>query len=243
MKKYLLSFLVIAASGGYVWYARSSLNSLNAFPEAAISQPDAGPVLSLPTHLSVLKAPAVPVPAAPQQQVPPTGTPPTPGAVASEPPRLPTLAANDPPADAPALPEPSPMITGSTVPVPMPRLRPARQAAVAPPSPPAPQVAAAPPLPTGQYRDGAYAGPTVDAYYGWVQVRAVVQGGKLVSVDILQYPSERRTSARINKYALPRLKREVLIAQSASVDIISGATLTSRAYRRSLDEALAAART
>lgn len=238
MRKYILSFLVIAASGGYVWYARSTLDSLPAFPEASISQPDAGPVLSLPTHLSVLKAPAVAVPAAPSQQLPPTRTLPAPDAVANQPSKLPAIVADNAPADVPTPPgEPAAPFTNDTtgsisVSVPMPRLRPAQPVAATPP-----------PLPKGQYRDGAYAGPTVDAFYGWVQVRAVVQGGKLISVDILQYPADRRTSARINRYALPVLKREVLTAQSARVDIVSGATLTSLAYRRSLSDALAAAST
>ena len=88
------------------------------------------------------------------------------------------------------------------------------------------------------YRDGAYAGTSVDAYYGIVQVRANIQNGRLASVEVLQYPADRRTSRRINDEALPMLESEVISAQSARVDIISGATLTSRAYLRSLNSAL-----
>jgi uncharacterized protein with FMN-binding domain len=88
------------------------------------------------------------------------------------------------------------------------------------------------------YQDGAYVGPVVDAYYGLVQVRANVQGGRIVSVDVLKYPSDRRTSRSINAQALPVLESEVIGAQSAAVDTVSGATLTSRAYLRSINAAL-----
>ena len=80
--------------------------------------------------------------------------------------------------------------------------------------------------------------PVVDAYYGLVQIQAVVQGGRLAGIKVLQYPSDRRTSVFINRQALPMLRDEVVTAQSANVDIISGATLTSEAFIRSLDAAL-----
>jgi uncharacterized protein with FMN-binding domain len=59
-----------------------------------------------------------------------------------------------------------------------------------------------------------------------------------VSVDVLQYPADRRTSRSINAQALPMLESEVVRAQSDRVNIISGATLTSAAYLRSLNGAL-----
>jgi uncharacterized protein with FMN-binding domain len=88
------------------------------------------------------------------------------------------------------------------------------------------------------YRDGSYAGPAVDAYYGLVQVQANIQNGRLVSVDVLQYPSDRRTSRAINAQALPMLESEVISAQSARVNTVTGATLTSGAYLRSMNAAL-----
>jgi uncharacterized protein with FMN-binding domain len=54
----------------------------------------------------------------------------------------------------------------------------------------------------------------------------------------LQYPADRSTSRYINAQALPVLDSEVVSAQSALVDIVSGATLTSDAYLRSLNSAL-----
>ena len=88
------------------------------------------------------------------------------------------------------------------------------------------------------YRDGSYTGPAVSAYYGWVQVQAIIRGGSLVTVKVLRYPSDRATSRRIAARALPWLEREVVRAQSAHVHAVSGATLTSRAFLRSTDAAL-----
>ena len=88
------------------------------------------------------------------------------------------------------------------------------------------------------YRDGSFTGQPYDAYYGLVQVQANVQGGRLISVDVLQYPTHRNTSRAINRQALPMLESEVISAQGVRVNIISGATLTSEAYLRSLYGAL-----
>jgi len=87
-------------------------------------------------------------------------------------------------------------------------------------------------------QDGSFTGRTFDAYYGQVQVKANVAGGKITSIDVLQFPKDRSTSRYINSQALPMLNSEVISAQGAKVDIISGATLTSEAYLRSLKTAL-----
>jgi len=112
-------------------------------------------------------------------------------------------------------------------------------------TPTAPRPAA--PTPTaiarGQYKDGTYTGAVVDAFFGPVQVKAVVRNGKLADVQFVQYPNDRRTSVRINGIAMPYLTSEAIQAQSANVDIITGATLTSEAFAQSLQVALNAART
>ena len=56
------------------------------------------------------------------------------------------------------------------------------------------------------YKDGQYDGRIADAYYGNVQVRAIIQGGKLTDVQFLSYPNDRNQSIEINSYALPILK-------------------------------------
>ena len=100
--------------------------------------------------------------------------------------------------------------------------------------PPLVRVAAA----TRHYRDGSFPGPAFDAYYGLVQVEAEVKDGRLVAVKVLQFPSDRRTSRSINARALPRLESEVISSQGTRVDGVSGATLTSDAYLRSMSAAL-----
>ncbi len=98
--------------------------------------------------------------------------------------------------------------------------------------PPTPQAA-------GQgFKDGEYIGSVADALYGNVQVAAVISGGKIIGVQFLQYPSDRRTSIVINTRAMPILKQEAVQVQSTQVDIVSGATQTSRAFRESLQSAL-----
>lgn len=119
-------------------------------------------------------------------------------------------------------------------PVPLPRMRPASAPVVIE----AAQATRTQPA----YRDGTFKGRSTNAYYGRVQVDAVIRGGQLVSVGVLSYPNDRRTSRNINSRALPVLEQEAIQAQSAHIDIVSGATLTSEAYARSLDAALSAAR-
>jgi len=91
---------------------------------------------------------------------------------------------------------------------------------------------------SGAYRDGQYVGPVTDAYYGNVQVQVTIQSGKIADVQFLDFPQDRRTSRMINSQATPWLTSEALQAQSARVDIISGATLTSEAFIQSLQTAL-----
>jgi uncharacterized protein with FMN-binding domain len=119
------------------------------------------------------------------------------------------------------------------------------QKPVAPAKPaptPTPKTTPVPAPATGQYADGTYTGSAADAYYGTIQVRAVVLGGKIADVQFLQYPNDRRTSIDINSQAMPLLKNEAIKAQSAQVDIVSGATDSSQAFRESLSSALTKAK-
>lgn len=92
------------------------------------------------------------------------------------------------------------------------------------------------------YRDGRYTGKLADAYYGNVQVGVVVTGGKLVEVTFLKYPDQQQNSTRLNKDAIPRLNQEAIAEQSANVDSVTGASLTSAAFIESLSAALAQAK-
>jgi len=99
-----------------------------------------------------------------------------------------------------------------------------------------------PTVASGQYKDGQYTGSSANAYYGMVQVKTIIQGGKITDVQFLSWPSDRRTSQRINSQAMPYLTQEAIQAQNAQVDIISGATLTSRAFIQSLQSSLNSAK-
>ena len=88
------------------------------------------------------------------------------------------------------------------------------------------------------YKDGSYTGSTAYAQWGYIQVKAIIQGGKITDVQFLQYPNERSRSVEINSYADPQLTSEAIQAQSANVDIITGATDTSEAFIQSLSDAL-----
>jgi len=88
------------------------------------------------------------------------------------------------------------------------------------------------------YKDGSYTGSVADAQWGVIQVKAVISGGKISDVQFLQYPNERERSVEINGYADPQLTQEAIQAQSAQVDIVTGATDTSEAFMQSLSDAL-----
>ena len=77
--------------------------------------------------------------------------------------------------------------------------------------------------PGALYRDGSYTGSVADAQWGVVQVKAVIKNGKITDVQFLQYPNDRNRSIYINSYADPQLSSEAIQAQSANVDIVTGA--------------------
>jgi uncharacterized protein with FMN-binding domain len=88
---------------------------------------------------------------------------------------------------------------------------------------------------------GTYAGSVVQTRFGSVQVQITVQAGKITDVTALQLTDAERRSVQISNMAAPILRDEVLQAQSANVQTISGATVTSDAYLNSLQAALDAA--
>lgn len=108
-------------------------------------------------------------------------------------------------------------------------------------SPTKKQIAVAPKK-TGLYNNGTYVGTRADAYFGNVQVKAIISNGKLTDVQFLDYPRDRSTSVRINSRALPILKQEAITAQSANINAVSGASATSPAFISSLANALSQAK-
>jgi len=80
-------------------------------------------------------------------------------------------------------------------------------------------------------------GPSVDMQWGPIQVTVKVKGKKILAVSAT-YPTERPRSQFINSQAIPWLRQEVLQVQSAQIQLIGGATMTSEAYAMSLQAAL-----
>jgi uncharacterized protein with FMN-binding domain len=87
-----------------------------------------------------------------------------------------------------------------------------------------------------------YTGTAVATRWGDVQVSITVTDGRITDVQVPVYPDENHRDQEINAYALPVLREQTLAAQSADIDAVSGATVTSDGYRQSLQSALDAAR-
>lgn len=96
--------------------------------------------------------------------------------------------------------------------------------------------------PGALYKDGSYTGSVDDAQWGVVQVKAIIKNGKITDVQFLQYPNDRSRSVYINSIADPQLTSEAIQAQSANVDVVTGATDSSLAFIQSLTDALSQAR-
>jgi uncharacterized protein with FMN-binding domain len=86
-----------------------------------------------------------------------------------------------------------------------------------------------------------FAGSVAQTRWGPVQVTITVVGGRIVDVSVPTYPNGNGRDREINAYALPELTKATLDAQSADIDSVSGATVTSEGYKESLQAALDAA--
>ena len=87
-------------------------------------------------------------------------------------------------------------------------------------------------------KDGSFTGQAVDTRYGAVQVAITVSGGQITDVSVPQYPNTERRDEQINAQAIPILVSETKSAQSAQIDMVSGATFTSDGYTQSLQSAI-----
>jgi uncharacterized protein with FMN-binding domain len=83
-----------------------------------------------------------------------------------------------------------------------------------------------------------YTGDTVQTRWGPVQVQITVQDGKITASEAIVYPNGNHEDVEINSAALPVLSQEAVQAQSADIDMVSGATVTSEGYLSSLQSAI-----
>jgi uncharacterized protein with FMN-binding domain len=117
-------------------------------------------------------------------------------------------------------------------------VEPGTQATAAPGATTAPGTdSAATPSPATATVEVTIDGPVVSTRWGPVQVSIVVADGRLQDVVALQLPTGHQ-SGEISDRSEPILREEALQAQSADIDIVSGATYTSEAYAQSLQAAL-----
>jgi uncharacterized protein with FMN-binding domain len=115
-------------------------------------------------------------------------------------------------------------------------LQPGASAAAGPPGTPSAAPASAS---AGGTR--TFQGPVVSDPFGGVQATVTITGKRIADV-MISAPMDNPRSAGINQQAVPYLRSETLQAQSAQINTVSGATLTSQAYAQSLQGALDQAR-
>ncbi|MDT0398211.1 MULTISPECIES: FMN-binding protein [Streptomyces] len=89
--------------------------------------------------------------------------------------------------------------------------------------------------------NGTVTGDAAQTQYGAVQVRLTVSGGKITRAEAVQAPKGGQ-SDQVTSGSVPRLNQAAVAAQSADIDVVSGATYTSGGYKKSLQSALDKAR-
>lgn len=90
----------------------------------------------------------------------------------------------------------------------------------------------------GTSTDGTWTGSSVATRFGAVQVAITVAGGQITDVTAVHLTDKDGRSVSISDRAAPILRQEVLAAQSANVQAVSGATYTSDGYLTSLQSAI-----
>jgi uncharacterized protein with FMN-binding domain len=78
--------------------------------------------------------------------------------------------------------------------------------------------------------------------FSYMEVRATLTGGELTKVETVDLSGTGARTQAINARAEPILREEALRAGSAHVDLVTGATYTSRSYLKSLQSAIDKAR-
>jgi uncharacterized protein with FMN-binding domain len=92
----------------------------------------------------------------------------------------------------------------------------------------------APPTTAPAKPSGTFTGPDENTSpYGEVQVQLTVANGKITAASDVQQPQD-----SIGANAVSQLSSEVLTAQSANIQAVSGATYTSNGYIASLQQAV-----
>lgn len=91
---------------------------------------------------------------------------------------------------------------------------------------------------SGSSVSGTATGALEQYGYGEVSVKVTVQSGRIVSLAVSQLQTADSYSQSIANQVIPMLRSEVLSAQAANINAISGATYTSEGYATSIQSAL-----
>lgn len=107
--------------------------------------------------------------------------------------------------------------------------------ALEPPPTPSPAATPAPGTKVGT-------GPALTTPFSAIQVKAILRGKRLVGVETVVLTGSDPHTEALNARAEPILRESALEAGSADIDVVTGATYTSRSWRDSLQAAIDAAR-
>jgi uncharacterized protein with FMN-binding domain len=111
---------------------------------------------------------------------------------------------------------------------------------------PTPRALAARAATPAQRRSGAGTrsslGPAMTTPFSVIQVRAFLTGRRLTGVETVSLSGDGPHTEALNARAEPILRAEALEAGSAKIDVVSGATSTSRIWIESLRVAIARGR-
>ena len=83
-----------------------------------------------------------------------------------------------------------------------------------------------------------FTGDAVSTRFGDVQVEITVEDGVIMASKVVEVPWDDHKDQEINSRAVPILNEETVAAQSADIDMVSGATYTSQGYIGSLQSAI-----
>jgi hypothetical protein len=81
-------------------------------------------------------------------------------------------------------------------------------------------------------------GPLVQYGYGQLAVKITLSGAKITSVGVVGLQTDSQYSQALAQQVVPMLRSQVLQAQGANINGVSGATYTSEAFAMSLQRAL-----
>ena len=81
-------------------------------------------------------------------------------------------------------------------------------------------------------------GPVENYGYGELSARVRISGGRITAIAVPVLRTAEQYSQQLAVQVLPTLRSEVLSAQSARINAVSGATYTSQAYATSVQAAL-----